>query len=141
MGGDIRCFGAPPSDRREWLIGVQDPSISKADTSGQLVLTLKLANEAVATSGDYRRFVLIDGKRFSHIVNPIAISAAGEFVSVTIIAGSALEADALATAVSVLCRKKGLELVEKSERVEAILISAGDAGKIIKSSGAELYIK
>ncbi len=141
VGGDIRCFGAPPRGRGEWMVGLQNPSISKADTSGQLVLTLKLADKAVATSGDYRRFVLIDGKRFSHIVNPVAISAAGELVSVTIIAASALEADALATAVSVLGSEKGLELVEKSEGVEAILIPVGDEGKIIKSSGAELYIK
>ena len=57
VGGDIRCFGAPPAGKERWLIGLQDPRrTSDVPGSGELLLSLKLINAAVATSGDYRRF-------------------------------------------------------------------------------------
>jgi len=87
VGGDVCCFG-PPSDNKEgWLVGLQDPA-----TDGRILLVLKLDDMAVATSGDYQRFTEIDGKRYSHIINPAAGSAADELISVSIIARTAIAA-------------------------------------------------
>jgi len=141
LGGDIRCFGAPPKGKNNWLIGLQDPNTNN-DTGGyNLLLTLKLVNHAVATSGDYRRYVLIEDKRYSHIIDRRAGTSAKGLSSVTIIADSATDADALATAVNVMGVKKGLALIEKIPQTEAILMSSQPNYELLKTSGAGNYIK
>jgi len=136
VGGDIRCFGRSPKGDNIWRIGLEDP----AGTSDMLEV-LEVADMAVATSGDYRRFVMIDNKRYSHIINPHTTKSADELTSVTIIAPSAIQADALATAVSVAGAKKGLEMVEGIEGVEAIVIPAGKELRFEQTSGAGAFVK
>lgn len=141
VGGDIRCFGAPPNGRETWLIGLQDPSIESEDLSlDKYLLVLKLNDRAIATSGDYRRFVMVGAEKYSHIIRPAAGESAKELSSVTVISESGIDADAMATAVSVLGAEKGLKLIEKEPKAEAILITAGPEYRIIKTSGAEKYI-
>lgn len=140
IGGDIRCFGAPPDGRNHWLIGLQNPNLEK-DTAGRnIVLKLKLTNGAVATSGDYQQYVLIEGKRYSHIIDRKTVTITEGLSSVTIIADNATDADALATAVSVMGAEKGLELIESTNDTEAILIPAGKSLKFIKTANASQFI-
>jgi thiamine biosynthesis lipoprotein len=142
IGGDVRCFGLPPKGRDHWLIGLQDPnSAIEGMEGGGLRLVLKVINEAVATSGDYQQFVIIEGKRYSHIMNRRTGKSAESLSSVTIIADNATDADALATAVSVMGAEKGLALIEKLPNTESILIGPGPGYEIIKTPGAEKYIK
>jgi thiamine biosynthesis lipoprotein len=142
IGGDVRCFGLPPKGRDHWLIGLQDPnSAIEGMEGGGLRLVLKVINEAVATSGDYQQFVIIEGKRYSHIMNRRTGKSAESLSSVTIIADNATDADALATAVSVMGAEKGLALIEKLPNTEAILIGPGPKYEITKTPGAEKYIK
>ncbi|MEA3224780.1 MAG: FAD:protein FMN transferase, partial [Planctomycetota bacterium] len=55
IGGDIRCFGSPPEGREHWLIAVQDPNATiPGTTGGGLLMTLKVTDTAVATSGNYQ---------------------------------------------------------------------------------------
>jgi len=135
VGGDVRCFGPPSDSKESWLVGLQDPSVEN-----QLLLVLKLRGVAVATSGGYRRFAEIDGKKYSHIINPQASSAADELVSVSIVARTATAADALATAVSVMGREKGLALVESLAQTEAILVPGGKDQEIIHTEGVRRYV-
>lgn len=141
IGGDIRCFGAPPEGRNHWIIGVQNPNLEKDTTRHDIVLKLKLTNGAVATSGDYQQFVLIEGKRYSHIIDRKTGTSTEGLSSVTIIADNATDADALATAVSVMGAEKGLALTEKLPGTEAIVITSQPEYKFIKTAGAEKYIK
>ncbi len=142
LGGNIRCFGSPPKGRDHWLIGVQDPNAAVEDAGGDgILLTLKLTNESIATSGDYQQFALIEGKRYSHILDPHTGWSAEGLSSVTIITDNATDADALSTAVSVMGIQKGLALIEKQPNTEAILITSGPTREIIKTSGAEKYIR
>ena len=142
IGGDIRCFGVPPKGKTHWLIAIQDPNSAIEGIGGDgLLLTLKLAHGAVATSGDYQQFVLIEGKRHSHIINRnTGISAEG-LSSVTIIADNATDADALATALSVMGAEKGLVLIEKLPNTEAILMPSQPKSELIKTTGAQRYIR
>ncbi len=142
IGGDIMCFGTPPEDRDSWVIGVQDPNsvLEGAEGSG-LLMTLKVADLSVATSGDYQQFIIIEGKRHSHIMNRSTGGSAEGLSSVTIIAGNATDADALATAVSVMGAEKGLALIEKLSGTEAILITSEPKHRILKTSGAGKYIR
>ena len=64
MGGDVHVIGPHP-DGRAWQIGIQDP-----DDPGQIVTKVKLTHGGIASSGDYQRFVIIDGVRYGHILNP-----------------------------------------------------------------------
>jgi len=142
IGGDIRCFGTPPKGKTHWLIGVQDPNAAKEGIGWDgLVLALKIADAAIATSGDYQQFVLIEGRRRSHIINRKTGTSAEGLSSVTVIADNATDADALATAVSVMGAEGGLALIEKLPKAEAILITSRPKPELIKTSDAEKYLE
>jgi thiamine biosynthesis lipoprotein len=142
VGGDIRCFGRPPKKRDSWLIGLDDPRHPQDMlTAAEPLLVIKLNDTAIATSGDYQRFAWIEGKKYSHIYDRKTGYSSKDLTSVTIIANNATDADALATAVSVLGPEKGLELIESIPDTEAILISAKPDLKITKTKGADKLIK
>ena len=136
IGGQIGCFGLT-EQKGKWIIGIQNPVKSE---NNRIIARLTLSDMAVSTSGNYERFYKIGGKRFSHIFNPATERNADELASVTIIAANGSQTDALATAVSVLGAKRGLELIEKIQGVEAILIGADNMNVLIKSRGAEKFI-
>jgi thiamine biosynthesis lipoprotein len=139
IGGDVRCFGQPSNGKENWLVGIQNPDLEENITSS-IVLTLKIYEGAITTSGDYQQFVTIDGKRQSHIIDRQTGSGAEGPSSVTIITDNATDADVLATAVSVMGIEKGLALIEKLPNTEAILFSSGES-EAITTSGAKKYIK
>jgi len=122
VGGDLRCFGSPPTGDR-WPVEVRDPSRADALT------TLRLAEGAVCTSGDYERFHEIDGRRYSHIIDPRDGSPADAITSVTVIAPTALKADIWATALSVL-GPEGLERLP--EAVEAMMLQSTTDGEKLR---------
>jgi thiamine biosynthesis lipoprotein len=136
IGGNLRCFGTPADGKRHWLIGLQDPQKEE-----DILMKLNMDDRAVATSGDYRRFVVIDGQKHSHIINPATADSAQDLSSVTIIAPTAMQTDALSTAVTVMGDKKGLALIEKIENTEAILISHAEETTFEKTSGVDQYIQ
>ena len=141
IGGDIRCFVVGPSDRA-WRIGVQDPDPTDGDLDGApaYLWVLNLKNKAVATSGHYRRFALIDGEKISHIVDSRSGRGSDRLLSVTVLADDAMTADALATAVSVLGHERGMDLIERLEGVEALLI-VDDPNAPLTSSGMDAYLQ
>jgi thiamine biosynthesis lipoprotein len=145
VGGDIRCFGKPAGGKKTWRIGLENPANIKGSdetlSAGMdtILHVLKLNNGAIATSGGYRRFVLIEGKKYSHIMNRDTSSSAQGMSSVTIISQSAINADALATAVSVMGKEKGLSIIEKTPQTEAILITPSPEYQLIKTTGADRY--
>ena len=133
IGGDLRCFGTPPEGRAHWTVGLQHPRDDQA-----LLLRLRLNNWAVATSGDYRRFVVVEGQSHSLILDPAKRQGAKGLTSVTIFAPHAIDADVLATAVSVMGPEKGLACIEAQDQIEAILLES-DSGQMVYSSGAEQF--
>jgi len=139
VGGEIGCFGSTEKNEK-WIVGIQNPRVSKSSDEGQNVIAkLYLTDRNVSTSGGYRRFYKIGEHHFSHIFNPATEKSAETLSSVTIIASNGTQADALATAVSVLGAEKGLKLIEKEAITEAIIVRAG-SGEIIKSDGAGQYL-
>jgi thiamine biosynthesis lipoprotein len=142
IGGDIRCFGTPPRGNDNWRIGLQDPRLDESGQAQAILMVLSIDDRAVATSGHYRRFALIDGQRVSHIVEPESGRGSGKLASTTILAPDALTADALATAVSVMGQDQGLALVESLDDVEAIVIPP-ELGSLemIQTRGAGRFIQ
>jgi len=141
LGGNIRCFGRPPQGQTRWRIGLQDPNVAP-DALGPVkpLLVLALTNESVATSGDYRRFVMVQGQKQSHVIDTTTGKGANKLVSDTIIAADATTADALSTVVNVLGLEKGLALIERLPSTAAILIPAEQGASLVYSSGARAYI-
>ena len=140
IGGDIRCFDKRQS-AKHWFIGVQDPTkVSEGLDVTEPLLVLKIRQGAVATSGNYRRFVAIEDKKYSHIINRKTGRSAEGLSSVTVIAETAIEADGLATAVSVMGAEAGLCLVESLDNVEAILVGEDTNWTIAESEGASEFI-
>ncbi|NQT89179.1 FAD:protein FMN transferase [bacterium] len=116
-GGDMCAYGVPPG-RTTWLVGVRDPS-----RPGHILPhPLRLLNAAIATSGDYEQFGTVDGKRYSHILDPRTGRPIQGMTSVTVFAPDATTADAFATAASVLGVEKALALSEKHPKVEMMIL-------------------
>jgi thiamine biosynthesis lipoprotein len=114
--GDIAA-GGPPPDKTGWKIG-----IAPLEPEGPPSRFLLLADAAVATSGDAFQFVEIDGKRYSHIVDPRSGEAIRLRSSVSVIAPDGIAADGLASAVSVLGPDEGMELIEETPGTAAFIV-------------------
>jgi thiamine biosynthesis lipoprotein len=105
--GDIVVSGPPP-DAGGWTIGVATLEPSKQGPE----IYLSLKDAAVSTSGDAERFVVIDGRRYSHIINPKTGRAIEDRASVTVVAPDGSTADVLETTAYMLGPEKGLELID-----------------------------
>ncbi len=116
MGGDM-AMGGPPPDKAGWTVGVAG---FEPDSPPRLLLTL--ANTAIATSGDQLQFVEIDGKRYSHILDPRTGTPLMDHGMVTVIAPSATMADALASAVSVMGPQEGIALIDRFPGTSALIL-------------------
>lgn len=115
-GGDLYLLGRPP--RKEyWEIGIKHPREEKA-----LLGIIKASDEAIATSGNYENFFVIEGKRYGHLFSPVKGTPSAEALSVTVLAKSALLADGLATAIFIMGPKAGLKLAESLDGIEAIVV-------------------
>jgi len=125
-GGDVYALGAKPGGE-PWVIGVQDPR--RPDDLSAYIDTLYVTDRAVATSGNYARYFEIEGKRYSHIVDPRTGRPVDSVPSATIIARDATTADALATAVSVLGATGTRELVLSLPGVESLLFVRTEEGR------------
>ncbi|MBW6470452.1 MAG: FAD:protein FMN transferase [Methanosarcinaceae archaeon] len=129
-GGDGRFIGLN-EENVPWVIGLQNP-----DKSEEAVTRMAISDMAVATSGNYERY-FSDAAKVSHISDPRTGYSAQELISVTVIADTAIDADALATAVFVLGEDNGVEMIEGLDGVECLIIT--DEKRIIRSSGFGEY--
>ncbi len=127
-GGDSRLLG----DRRgrPWMIGIQHPRNKQA-----IALSIPLSNTAISTSGDYERFFITDNERIHHILNPETGTSAKKSWSATVIGPDATTTDALATSIFILGSRKGLELINSLNNIDAIIIDSD--GVIHYSTGLE----
>ena len=128
--GDLTTWGNQPNGK-QWIIGIADPNHKNKTFS-----SLNISNMAVATSGDYEKFVMIDGKRYSHTINPKTGLPITGIKSVTIIAPNAELADSLATPVTVMGVKVGLDLINQIKGIACVIID--DNNKIFTSKNINI---
>jgi len=117
-GGDLRIVGARPG-KDFWRIGVKHPR-----DPGALLMTFDLRDTAIVTSGDYERFFVAGGVRYHHILDPATGQPARDCQSVTVLAPTAAEADACATAAFVLGPSKGLAFLRARPGVRGVMVGA-----------------
>ncbi len=114
--GDIKCWGNHPKTKK-WKIGIINPKQKNSYSAW-----FDLLDSAVVTSGNYEKYASINGTNYTHIINPKTGWPVNGLQSVTIFCTNAELADALATAVFVMGKKKGLKLINQLKDIECLLI-------------------
>ena len=127
--GDITA-GDPPPGRDAWRVGIAP----FGEPGGKPARFVNLKNAAISTSGDAFQFVELAGTRYSHIVDPMTGLGLTTRSSATVIAANGITADALASAVSVLGPERGMELIERTKGVEALIVFLKDGRPVPRES-------
>ena len=118
--GDLTVWGRQ-ANGKPWTIGIADPNAARQPFSA-----LDITDMAVATSGNYEKFVVIDGKKYSHTIDPKTGLPVQGIKSVTIISPNAEIADAMATPVMIMGVKVGLDLINQIKGLACIIIDDND---------------
>ena len=114
--GDLSAWGFQENGE-PWTIGIADPNQKNAISSA-----FKITNRAVATSGNYEKFVIINNKKYSHTIDPKTGYPVSGIKSVTILAENAEIADALATPVTVMGIDIGLDFINQLKNIGCIIV-------------------
>ncbi|MCE6991892.1 FAD:protein FMN transferase [Dyadobacter sp. CY323] len=128
--GDMSAWGKQP-DGSEWVIGITDPK-----RQGELFAVVPLRQGAVVTSGSYEKFVVFNGKRYSHIINPATGYPATGLTSVTVFGPSAEKANGFSTSLMVMGKQAGLKLINGFPEFSCMMIT--DDGKIFTSNNLNI---
>lgn len=141
IGGEMALKGKNP-EAGKWRIGISVPNDDSTSSNMDWQEKLVLTDKCIATSGNYRRFYIKDGKKYAHTINPATgYPIQHSLLSATVVADNCLTADALATAFMVMGVDKALKLAEELPEVEGLFICAADSGKtiIVRTKGMDKY--
>ncbi len=118
FGCDIRVHGVPPQGGL-WRIGIEDPGQQDRCQFG-----IGISGKAVATSGDYRRNFVVEGKRFGHIIDPrTGYPASSDCLSVSVVAATCVEAGQVARAAFLLGADEGLSLMRCFAHTDGVIVT------------------
>jgi len=119
-GGDIYV-----NSKVQKTVGIRHPRIKDA-----VIDTLYIASAAISTSGDYEKYLMHEGTRFCHIINPSTGYGTSNIISASIISEKSYMSDAFATAVFVMGREKGRHFIDKN-KLSGIIYYLSDEGNIL----------
>ncbi|MEZ0537486.1 FAD:protein FMN transferase [Caldicellulosiruptoraceae bacterium PP1] len=119
LGGNVMLVGKK-LDNSKWQVGLQNPFKQRGEIFGYI----ELPEKTVVTSGSYERFYIINGIKFSHIINPInGYPVSNTLASVTVVTDNSIDADAMSTILFVLGLKDGIDFVKTLEEFETIFVA------------------
>lgn len=123
IGGEIVARGV--NEKGEpWHVGINTPDDDPENTSTDIQRIVMLSGKALATSGNYRRYYEVDGRRVSHTIDPrTGYPAQSDILSATVIAPTCMQADAYATAFMVVGTEKALQICDSDTTLECLLIT------------------
>ena len=127
--GDLTSFGLKPN-KEKWTLGIAHP-----DLRDEILFTIPISQGAVATSGDYERYFIHDGKRYSHTISPFSGKPLTGTKSVSVFSPNAELSDALATACYVMGASDALDFISQLPQTECVIIDENN--KVSVSSGIE----
>jgi len=114
--GDIMCWGIPPN-KKQWPVNVPNPH-NRQDS----LLQFSIPYGSVVTSGNYENYTVINGTKYSHIIDPRTAYPVENIKNVSVVSPDPEFADAMATAISVMGVEEGLNIVDKIKGIECIII-------------------
>ena len=127
IGGEVRAKGNKGGDY--WKIGIDKPVDNNMVPGSNLQAIIKIKDKSLSTSGNYRKFYIEDGIKYSHEIDPkTGYPAHNTLLSATIIADDCATADGLATACMVMGKDRSIEFLNKNANLEAYLIYSDDEG-------------
>lgn len=126
--GDMSAWGRQP-DGKNWVIGITNPF-----EPNEVIEKVSLNNGAVTTSGSYETYVELNGKRYSHIINPATGYPVTGLCSVTVFGPNAEIANGLSTSIMVLGHNRGMGLLGQFPEYSCLLIT--DDGEVIRSGNS-----
>ncbi|MEO1050463.1 MAG: FAD:protein FMN transferase [Bacteroidota bacterium] len=132
IGGEIVARGLNLHTKEPWVAGIIDPTKADPGTGRPELLGLvSLKNKAIATSGNYYNYRIIDSVRYSHTIDPASgFPIEHEILSASVFALDCMTADAFATAFMVTGHEKAIEIVEQNEGVDAYLVFSKPDGSV-----------
>ncbi|NND91989.1 MAG: FAD:protein FMN transferase [Granulosicoccus sp.] len=123
VGGELAARGRKP-DGSAWKVAIEKPAVARRD----VFRVLDLENRAIATSGDYRNFFHEGGKRYSHAIDPrTGQPVTHDLASVSVVAQSAMAADALSTALMIMGADGAMAFAEQHDVAAQLILKSGDA--------------
>ncbi len=130
--GDLCTWGSQPNGK-PWTVGIATP-----EQRNKVFADLDISNKAIATSGSYEKFVIINGKRYAHTIDPKTGFPVSGVKSVTVVSVNAEIADAMATPIMVMGVHTGLNLINQMQNIACIIIDEND--KLFTSKNINLIL-
>ena len=140
IGGEVRALGNRSENAQGWNVGIARPSM---DNVNEYEYVVRLKNLSVATSGDYRNYYYIDGKKYSHTMDPkTGYPVEHDLASVTVFADECMYADALATGIMSMGEKRGLEFANNNKLPIVMFVRVNETEfQTIVSDEGEILLK
>ena len=139
LGGEIKVKGGKKPSGEKFTIAIESPQKDEFMPSS-FQKTLYASSGAITTSGNYRKFSEANGKKLSHLIDPISGKPLeNELISVTVFAANAITADAYDNAIMLMGLKKGLEFVERRKELSAYFIYRKQNGSIADTASSDFY--
>jgi thiamine biosynthesis lipoprotein len=130
IGGEVRASGKNVTGKC-WRIEISKPIEDRTGRVNERLEVLELCNHAIATSGNYRNYRLIGGKKYGHTINPLTgYPAEGNILSASVIAADCMTADAFATAFMVMDLNAAVDLAKRIGKMDFIFVYSNDQGDL-----------
>jgi thiamine biosynthesis lipoprotein len=130
IGGEVRGVGNKTG--AGWKIGIDRPEDNNFTPGANLQAIVRLDNMALATSGNYRKFYIEDGVKYSHTIDPVTgYPAKNNLLSATVLSRNCADADAVATACMVMGKEKAIDFISRNPQFEAYFVYSGDNGEFL----------
>lgn len=137
IGGEVRAGGKNLETSQPWQVGVLNPNSDEINQFAIAVVSLQ--DQAMATSGNYFNYHIIDGVKYSHTISPFTgYPIVHPLLSATVFAPDCMSADALATAFMVMGNEKAIEFLNKNDQYEAFLVFSDSNGNLSTYSTADI---
>ena len=139
-GGNVKCHGRPKDDRQRWGIGIENPMVDEnwRMIGGNIDMAYFNTDMSLVCSGGYQRFMIIDGKRYHHLVDPKTLFPEEVWRGVAILCEDSGMADALSTTLFLMSPDEAMAFIETVPDAECVLMEMD--GTLHLSSGTDKYL-
>lgn len=139
-GGNVRAHGSPKDDRERWGVAIENPMVDEnwQMIGGNIDMAYYNTDMSLVCSGGYQRYMVIDGKRYHHLVDPSTLFPEEVYRGVSILCEDSGVADALSTTLFLMSPDEAMAFIETIPDADCILIEMD--GTMHKSSGVEKYL-
>ncbi len=137
VGGNIRTIGNAGKEDAPFKIGIENPDTENEEKP--YIEYLKVSGLSVVTSGSYQRYYVVNGESYHHIIDPATLMPGTKYKSVSVITDDSGLGDAFSTALFLMTYEEGLELVEKTENVEAMWVMPDGEQRYSSGFGAYTF--